>query len=103
MSSLPPNLVGSILQSHLAARQVSNAKDTKRAHDASASQQQTAAIDEQDSTVETDDSDTQVHTDAEGLGSQGRAFSEPENKDDQLEQTEVQYPDQEGRNIDLKA
>ena len=78
MSSLPPNVVGPILQTNLTQRQVSQIRDNERAARASADRQQNNAIDEKDSTVETTDNDTQVHTDAEGAGSQGRAFTPPE-------------------------
>ena len=75
MSTMPPNLAGSVLQSGLVQRNASNVRNNEEAQKVSADRRQTNAIDEQDTTVETTDADTQVHTDAEGSGSQGRAFS----------------------------
>lgn len=103
MSSVPPNLVGPILQSNLTQRQISRVRDNERSQESSSQRQQANAIDERDSTVETTDGDTQVHSDAEGMGSQGRAFtgSEP---DEQAPADQELLPDQqEGRHIDLEA
>ncbi len=102
MSSLPPNLAGSILQGHLTQRQVSAAQNREKNQRANADRQQTAAIDEQDSTVETTDEDTQVHTDAEGGGSQGRSFTEPQEEADQAENQNPPDGDS-GHHIDLEA
>ena len=78
MSSLPASVVGSILQGPLTQQQVSALRDSERVQRSVAQRQQVTAATEKDSTVETADNDTQVHTDSEGQGSQGRAFSEPE-------------------------
>ena len=78
MSTLPPNVIVSALQSTFAQQQTSAVRDSERMQRVGATQRQTQAIDEQDAIVETTDNDTQVHTDAEGSGSQGRQFSEPE-------------------------
>ncbi len=105
MSAVPPNMVGPILQSSLTARQVSNARSGEEAQRTSADRKQTAAIDERDTTVETTDNDTQVHTDAEGLGSQGRAFSRPEDVDPEAENDDQPAADDQdaGRHIDFEA
>lgn len=103
MSAVPPNIVGPLLQSHLVARHASSIRENENAQRTNAGRQQTSASAEQDTTVETTDNDTQVHTDAEGGGSQGRAFSQPEETpDDQL----TKAPDPEGdagHNIDFEA
>jgi hypothetical protein len=78
MSTLPTSMVGSILQSPLTQQQVSTVRDSERVQRSVAQRQQVTAATEHDSTVETADNDTEVHTDSEGQGSQGRAFSEPE-------------------------
>ena len=82
MSSVPPNLAGSILQSHLVQRQVSQVRNNEEASRTNAARQQAASADEKDTTVGTADSDTQVHSDAEGSGGQGRAFTPPEEQDE---------------------
>ncbi len=103
MSAMPPNVVGSVLQSHLTQHQVSVVRDTQESERDNASRRQASAVDEKDTTVGTTDTDTQVHTDAEGTGSQGRAFSSPEEEAEQ-EAGESNSPlGDEGRNIDLKA
>ena len=103
MSTVPPNLVGPILQSNLAQRQVSQVRDNERAQETSAQRQQSKAINEKDSTVETTDDDTQVHADAEGTGSQGRAFSEPEEAEEQPGDSDSEPESEEGRHIDFEA
>ena len=104
MSTLPPNVVGSVLQSNLAQRQVSTIRDGEDSQRVMANRRQAATIDEKDTTVGTADTDTQIHTDAEGSGSQGRAFSEPQ--EEGLEQDAAEsglLTDDEGRNIDFRA
>jgi hypothetical protein len=101
MSSVPPNLVGPILQTPLAQRQVSAVRGNEDAQRASAARKQGLTSQEQASTVETTDSDTQIHTDAEGTGSQGRAFSEQPGDEEPLENA-PDDPD-EGRLLDLEA
>jgi hypothetical protein len=100
MSTLPTSMVGSILQGPLTQHQVSALRDSERAQRAVAQRQQVLAVTEKDSTVETTDNDTQVHTDSEGQGSQGRAFSEPE--DNSPETPGPPSPD-EGHLIDFEA
>jgi len=101
MSTLPPNLVGPILQSALVQRQVSQVRDSERAQEANAQRQQSNVISEKDSTVETTDDDTQVYSDAEGGGSQGRPFTEQEESKDQTDETQEIL--EEGRLIDFEA
>jgi hypothetical protein len=85
-------------------RQVSSVRDNERAQQASADRQQTNAIDEKDTTVETTDDDTRIHPDAEGTGSQGRPFSNPEDQQpDEEEPRDPDSGDDEGRHIDLTA
>jgi hypothetical protein len=105
MSAVPPNFVGPILQSHLTQRQVSQVRDKEEVQRSEADRRNAAAIDEQDSTVETTDNDTQVHTDAEGAGSQGRAFTEAEEaEEEQAEESTRPTPfGPTGRNIDFEA
>ena len=101
MSAVPPGLPASVLQTNLAQRQVSSVRDTERNQRASADRQQARAVDQADSTVETADDMTEVYTDAEGAGSQGRAFNNP----DETGQPETKPDDgsSEGHIIDLEA
>ena len=103
MSSVPPNLVGPILQSNLAQRQVSQVRDNERAQETNAKRQQSNLISEKDSTVETTDDDTQIYADAEDTGSQGRAFSEPEEDQEPPADSDTDTEREEGRHIDFEA
>jgi hypothetical protein len=103
MSSVPPNLVGPILQTPLAQRQVSALRDAERAQTANAQRQQAAALDTHDTTVETTDHDTQVHTDSEGQGSQGRSFSDADESKRSEEDPQATAQGDEGRLLDLQA
>lgn len=106
MSAVPPHLAASVLQSNVAQRQVSSVRDTERNQRANADTQQARAIDQADSTVEITDESSEVYSDAEGAGSQGRAFSNPEDED--ALNTAADDPDnpddnEEGQHIDLSV
>lgn len=104
MSAVPPNLAASVLQSGLTQRHVSTVHDTDRNQRASADRQQVRAADERGSTVETAEDATAVFADAEGSGSQGRAFREGEEEEQPPTTAPEPDPDQEeGRIIDFEA
>jgi hypothetical protein len=104
MSAIPPNVVGSVLQSNVAQHQVSAVRDNEDSQRISANRRQAATIDERDTTVGTADTDTQIHTDAEGSGSQGRAFTEAEEEGaEEAGTASGATGDDEGRHIDLQA
>lgn len=102
VSTLPPNLVGPLLQSHLVQQQVSRIRDNERAQELSARRKQNNTIDQQESTVETTDNDTRVHAEAEGTGSEGRPFSSPEEQQLPPQDQPVEE-EPEGRLLDLEA
>ncbi len=105
-SSLPPNLVGSILQSHLTQRQTSVTQDSARAEQVNAAQRQSKAIDEADTTVETTDEDTRISPDSQGGGGQGRAFSSPENEAELLREDDSSRENEDAdelRHIDIQV
>lgn len=106
MSSVPPNLVGPILQSNLTQRQVSQVRDNAQVQEATARRQTAAVASEKSNAVETDDNDTAVHADAEGAGSQGRAFTSPEDEEQPSNVEPADHEndaDDEGRHIDFEA
>lgn len=108
MSAVPPNIAGSVLQSGLAQQQVSAVRDAERNQRAGADRQVAKAVDQADNSVETTDDTTEVYTDAEGSGSQGRAFSNPDEESETTENAEnpPTPPDadgDQGRIIDLNA
>lgn len=101
-SAVPPNFAASILQSNLTQRQVTAVRDGERNQRASADRQQARAVDQADSTVSMTDDSSEIYTDAEGGGSQGRAFSEPEPETSPEPDAEPKTGD-EGRHLDLSA
>ncbi len=103
MTAMPPNVVGSVLQSHMAQHQVSATRETEESQRDNASRRQASAVDERDTTVGTTDTDTQIHSDAEGTGSQGRAFSSPEEEAEPDADESNSPQGDEGRNLDLTA
>ncbi|UCE60317.1 MAG: hypothetical protein JSU63_00935 [Phycisphaerales bacterium] len=76
MADGPTDIASSAAQSGIQAREIANARNATRANTANAVNRQIQAADEAESTVDTEDADTQIHTDAEGTGSQGRAYEE---------------------------
>jgi len=99
MSAVPPNFTASVLQSNLAQRQVSIVRDAERNQRASADTLHARTVDQADSTVEITSESSDIYADAEGAGSQGRAFSSP----DEPVETPVVEDDGEGQHIDLSA
>ncbi len=78
MSSLPP-IAGSLLQSQLASQQASELRDADRNQRANTDHRRARTVSERDSMIGGAEDSAGVHADAEGSGSQGRAFSdEPE-------------------------
>lgn len=105
-SSLPPNLVGSILQSHLTQRKTSVTQDSARDEQVNAAQRQSKAIDERDTTVETSDEDTRISPDSQGSGGQGREFTSPEDAAEPVleDDTDRENEDADGiRHIDIEV
>lgn len=106
MSAIPPNIIGSVLQSGEAQRVQSTDRDKSENAKAQAvrdSNQTTAGEDILE--VEATDADTQVHADSGGLGSQGRHDAPPEEEtQDQAEDRDGITVDDEGRpHLDLSA
>ena len=99
MSAIPPNVIGSMLGTSFAQNQASHIRSSEDAAKVSAERRQSSAISELDSVVETADNDTQVFSDAEGGGSQGRAFPQPEPEPEPLPSPD---PDEDGH-IDFEA
>ncbi len=98
MSTIPPNWLGSIIQSHDAQRRadadrsVQEAAAAERVRDPSAADR---------NIIENDDTDSSVYSDAEGAGSQGRAFSEGEGEEEQRDESQEQAPRAGG--LDIQA
>lgn len=76
MSQVPSDIAASAAQAGFQARQLLDQRDARRAGQVHAAARQVKTVDEAGNTVETTDNDNQVFTNAEGQGSQGRAFEE---------------------------
>jgi hypothetical protein len=92
MSQIPSDIAASGLQAGLAAREAARPRDAERAGQAHAAGQEARAIDDAGRNVETTDGDTQIFADAEGSGSQGRAFTEAD--EESAPQDDSQQPPQ---------
>lgn len=97
MSTIPPNWLGSIIQSHDAQRRadadrsVQEAAAAERVRDPSAAER---------NIIENDDTDSSVYSDAEGAGSQGRAFSEGDGEEEPRDESQEQSPREGGLDIE---
>lgn len=102
MSSIPPNLVGPILQTPFVQSQAAAARGVDDAQRANAERRGNLAAIDADTTIEATDTDMQVFTDAEGSGSQGRAFSDQNPEQPPDEPPPPEDPNA-GRILDLEA
>jgi hypothetical protein len=106
MSTVPPNIVGPILQTIVQQQQSAQTDDAEKARGTEQSQRMAQRSDRAEHTVSDTDSDTAVDADAGQGGGQGRAFSEQPDQ----QSPETQGPedgvthDEEGRpHIDIQA
>ncbi len=102
MSTIPPNWMGSVLQSHGAQDRAAEAKNKERTADAERAGKNGFSERLQD-IIENTDRDTQIYADAEGTGSQGRPFSEEETEEDEEEQRDSADDDEGLGNLDVEA
>lgn len=102
MSAIPPNIIGSVLQSGAAQREQAKEIDTARTAQTEAARKAAAGPDAFVE-IEATDGDTQVHTDSGGLGSQGRQDSKPEEPAPEDESVVQNDNDTDTPHIDLSA
>ncbi|MBI5763884.1 MAG: hypothetical protein HZA51_10210 [Planctomycetes bacterium] len=102
MSAIPPNVIGSVLQSGAAQRAQAVETDTARTAQSEAARKAAAGPDAFVE-IEATDGDTQVHTDSGGLGSQGRQDNKPEEPLAEDESAEQDNDDTDTPHIDLSA
>jgi hypothetical protein len=100
MSTIPPNWLGSIIQTHGAQERAGQAKDAENADQAKRTGSGAFSEKLQD-IIENTDRDVEVYADAEGAGSQGRPFNETE-EEAQKEEEEEQQEDDADR-LDIEA
>jgi hypothetical protein len=97
MSSVPPNIVGPILQASLQQQHAAQIEDAAQSRQSEQSSEMARKADQVAHSVEDTDDDTTVHGNAAGAGGQGRAFSEPE---EDVEENEGESADQITRDED---
>ncbi len=78
MSAIPPNWLGSIIQSQGAQERASQAKNAEEAKGT----ERGAFSEKLQDIIENTDRDVEVYSDAEGSGSQGNPFSEAEEEEE---------------------
>jgi hypothetical protein len=97
MSTIPPNWLGSIIQSQGAQERAGQAKSAEEAKGT----ERGAFSDRLRDVIENSDRDVEVFSDAEGTGSQGAPFSEPEEQAEDVENPEDEEDTNAG--LDLEA
>ena len=102
MSTIPPNWLGSIIQTHGAQDRATEAKNKERAGDAERAGKEGFAERLQD-IIENSDRDSQVYSDAEGTGSQGRPYSEEEQEQEQPQDSNAEEDDEPLGGLDVEA
>ena len=98
MSAIPPNWLGSIIQTHAAQNSAAKARKKETTDQA---RQSEPFQDQLQEVIENTDRDSQIYSDAEGAGSQGRCSEEPE--DAAPEQPETPQPEEPTGGLDLTA
>ena len=107
MSTIPPNIVGPILQAGTTEKQASRALESEREQQSNAVAAGSKISAQAADTVGETDNDARVHTDAEGTGSQGRHSGEEQDdkkRDEGQSQEHGIHRDDEGQlHVDLEA
>ncbi len=98
MSTIPPNWLGSIIQSQGSQERAGQAKSAEEAKGT----ERGALSDKLRDVIENSDRDVEVYSDAEGTGSQGSPFSESEDQSEKAETPEEEEADT-GPGLDLEA
>ncbi len=100
MSTIPPNWLGSIIQSQGAQERATHAKSAEQAKGTD----RAAFSEELQDIIENNDRDGEVFADAEGTGSQGSPFSEPdEDLQDQADEETNASGDSSAPGLDIEA
>ena len=98
MSTIPPNWLGSIIQTQGAQERTTQAKSVE---DAKGAERATFSERLQD-VIENSDRDVEVYSDAEGSGSQGSPPSEPEEELEDEKEADGEQGDNAG-GLDIEA
>lgn len=98
MSTIPPNWLGSVIQSQGAQERAGQAKN---AEDAEQAKRTGGGFSEKlQDVIENADRDVEVYADAEGTGSQGKPSGESEEEEEREEEVDEE---QEGGSVDVQA
>ncbi len=107
MSTIPPNIVGPIMQAAAAQKQASRVLEGERQQQSNAVDAGNKISDKATDTVGEADNDARVHTDAEGGGSQGRfagdGQDEPKHEDAPEQDQGIRRDDKGQLHLDLEA
>lgn len=76
MAEMPSNIPASAAQAGFQANEVSKEREARKTAKSQTASKQLKALNETSGVVDTTDTDTAIFSDAEGTGSQGRAFDE---------------------------
>lgn len=101
MSTIPPNWMASVLGAHEAQKQ-SEQKKTREASDQAERAGTEKFAESLKNVIEEADRDSEVYEDAEGLGSQGRSFSEEAEEDAEHPEDEPETDESAG-GLDVQA
>jgi hypothetical protein len=101
MTAIPPDILGAAAQSGIVAREAARPRDADRTAQANGAAQQVRALTDAADQVGTTDGDTAVFTDAEGAGSQGRAFGDADAAEEPVDLTDQPPGDAPG--LDIQA
>ncbi len=105
MSTIPPNLVGPIIQSAAAQKQAARALEGEREQQSNAVVTGNKMSEKAAEAVGETDNDSRVHTDAEGSGGQGGSTGEEhsESKNDADSDSGIRRDDDGQLHVDLEA
>ncbi len=105
MSTIPPNIVGPIVQSGAAQKQAARVLEGEREQQSNAVAAGNKMSEKAAEMVGEADNDSRVHTDAEGSGGQGRSAGEEhaESKHDENPDSGIRRDDEGQLHVDLEA
>ncbi len=102
MSTIPPNWLGSIIQTQGASQSAGEKKSQEAASQAENSSG-AAFADKLQNVIDNSDRDGQVYSDAEGQGSQGAPFEEPDEEAQEKSKENADTNTDAGSGLDVEA
>ena len=102
MSAIPPNWMGSVIGAHGAQKSAADQKKTEAADQAERSGSAKFSENLQN-VIENSDADGEVYAESEGLGSEGRPFSEDSEQSQEQQPPEEPDSDSSPGGLDVQA